>query len=96
MTTTQMVRMICCNASLTHARFSAQAKSSVKEVLKVTIEQRLKGWDEQQIYLLFMDAVRDRFEEQGIDPESLRYETYVAQAQRVMLCCLAATEGLGE
>jgi hypothetical protein len=43
-----------------------------------------------------MDRIRGRFEEEGIDPESLRHETYVAQAQRVILCCLAATEGLAE
>ena len=66
-------------------------RESVRQMLKVTVEQRRAGVSEFELRALFEESMWNDLRKLEVDPGSLKAETIIAVGTRMIDACMEAT-----
>lgn len=69
-------------------------RESVRQMLKVTAEQRSAGLTESELRSMFQESIWSDIHKLGSDPGSFKAETILAVGIRMIEACLRATQRL--
>jgi hypothetical protein len=87
------LRSICRVVSPMASEPSTEALEAIDQLMLKTIELLAKGASDADVVTWYIRAIHDQVARDGIDPESLAYETRIAIAQRTIFACLVVAEG---